>query len=92
MYLRKRIFSRGERDDQIEIVGLYLCLVRRATARRAAAFFTAMQDDVAALGVRLGTDGTQGPATLVCSVSGVDIYVQRIEAKGTMVARGVAER
>ena len=92
MYLRKRIFYRGERDDQIEIVGLYLCLVRRATSRGCAAFFTAVNDDVTALGVRLGTDGTQGPAALVCSVSRVYVYVQRIEAKGAMVARGVAER
>lgn len=92
MPLWQGILSRGERDDQIEIVGLYLCLVRGAATRGAAAFFTAMQDDVTTLGIGLGTDGAQGTAAFVGSVSRVDIHVERIEAKGAMVARGVAER
>ena len=89
--LSQRIFSRGECDDQIKVVGLYLSLVRGAATRDAAAFFTAMHKHVAALGVGLGADGAQGTAALVCSVTGIYVNVQRIKTKGAVVARGVAE-
>ena len=89
--LSQRIFSRGECDDQIKIVGLYLSLVRGAATRDAAAFFTAMHKHVAALGIGLGADGAQGTAAFVCSVAGIYVHVQGIKTKGTVIARGVAE-
>ena len=48
--------------------------------------------NVAALCVRFGFDWTEYAAAFICSVTGIDIYVKRTEAEGTMVARCVAER
>ena len=56
-----------------------------------AAFVTAVDDDVALLGVGLCLDGAENTAAGVGSVAGVDIYMQRAQAEGTMVSRGVAE-
>ena len=49
-------------------------------------------DDIPLLRVRLCLDRTENTAAVVGSVTGVDIHVQRAEAEGAVVARGVAER
>ena len=92
MPLRQRILSRSQRDDQIKIVGLYFRLVGGTATGCAAAFFTAVNNDVAALGIGLCTHGTQGSPTVVRSVAGVYVHMQRVKTKGAVVARGVAER
>ena len=63
-----------------------------AVAMDLAAFGALMNDDKSLFGVGLGTDRFHLPLTLTGAVSRIDVYVERPKAKGTVVARGVAER
>ena len=63
-----------------------------AVAMDLAAFGAAMNDDVSFAGIRLGTDRLHLPAAGVCSVTGIDVYVQRPETKRAVIARGKAQR
>ena len=92
MLVVSEIFSGSQADDQIGIVWLHLCFVRRFVARDLAAAVTAVHEDVAALGVGDGADGAKNTATGILTVSGVNVYVQRAKAKGAVIARGVAKR
>ena len=69
-------------------------VVSGAVTAELTAFGTAMDDDiaVAVLDVGLGADGLQFTAAGVGTVTGVDVNVERPEAKRAVVARGVAER
>ena len=84
--------SRGELDYKLHIVGLYLCLVCRLVSYRLAAFFAAVDDNIAALGVGKRSYRAKYSAATVLSVTGVYINVERAKAEGAMIARGVAER
>lgn len=86
------IFCRGELDDEIHIVGLNLRLVCRLVSDGLAAFFTAVNDDIALLRVGKRAYGTENAAALVGSVAGVYIDVQGGETEGAVISRGVAER
>ena len=90
--LRGLYFACGEADNQVGIVGLYLRFVGGFVARDFAATVTAVDENVATLGVGKGADGAENTATGVGAVAGENVYVQRAEAEGAMVARGVAER
>ena len=85
------IFRRGELDDEVHIVGLNLCLVRRLVSDGFAAFFAAVDDDISLFGVGHRADGAENTSTLVGSVAGIYIYVQRRETERAVVSRGVAE-
>ena len=80
------VFCRGELDDEIHIVGLDLCLVRRLVSDDLAAPLASVYDDEAFFRIGLGTYRTQDAAAGVCSVAGVNIYVQRAEAEWTMIS------
>ena len=90
--LRGLYFACGEADDKVGVVGLYLRLVGGFVARDFATTVTAVNEDIAALGVRKGADGAENTATGIGAVTGENVYVQGAEAEGAMVARGVAER
>ena len=89
--LRGLYFACGEADNQVGIVGLHLCLVGGFVARDFATTVTAVDEDVATLGVGKGADGAENAATGVGAVAGENVYVQRAEAEGAVVARGVAK-
>ena len=64
----------------------------RLVAHYGAAFVTAVDDDISALGVRLRFDRAKNSAAFVRSVTGVNIDMKRAKAEGAMVARRIAER
>ena len=66
--------------------------MRGAATRERPAFLATVHKNVAAFGVRLGADGTQGSATAVGTIPRMNVHVERVKAKGAMIARGVAER
>ena len=68
-------FSCRQLDDQVKVVGLYLCLVRRLVTHDLATLFTAVIENISALGVRLRAEGAQDPATGVCAIPGENINV-----------------
>ena len=51
-----------------------------------AAFVASVDDNVAALGIRLCLYGAQDSAAIIGSVSGIDINVERAEAKRAMIS------
>jgi hypothetical protein len=79
-------------DYQVGIVGLDLRLVGGLVPYRRAAFFASVDNNVAPFSVRLGLYGTKNAHTAVCPIPGIDVYVQRAKAEGTMISRGVTER
>ena len=62
-----------------------------ATAGKAAALVTTVQNNIALLGMRLGAIGAQNAAAGILSVTGVNIHVERAKAKRTVIARGIAK-
>ena len=84
----------GQTDEEGAVIGLNFGVVSGAVTAELAAFGTAMDDDiaVAVLDVGLGADRLQFTAAGVGTVTGVDVNVERPEAKRAVVARGVAER
>ena len=82
---------RGQRNDLSEIVGLNFHIVRRLISADLAAFFTAVNDDVAFFGIGLHLDRAQNAAAGVGAVAGVDIHVQRAKTARTVVAGAVAK-
>ena len=83
--------SRRQANEQFHAVGLILRLVRGAVAVQFAAFGTAMNDDISLACIGFDTDRLHFTATFAGSIAWVDIYVKRPQAKGTVVARGVAQ-
>ena len=63
----------------------------RATARDFTASFALMDNNEASLGIRLDLNGAKDTVAGVGSVTGVYINVERAEAEGAMIARGVSE-
>jgi len=84
-------WSRGQLNNEINIVGLHLCLVGGAVSDDGATLFATVSDDVSAAQVGLGAYGAKNTSAGILSVAGENIHVKRGKAKGTMVARGVAE-
>ena len=80
----------GQSDKQVVVVGL-AALKGGLISYHAAAFFTAVDDNISLLRIGKRLDGAENTAAIVCSVAGINIYVQRAEAEGTMVSRGVAK-
>jgi hypothetical protein len=83
--------ARGQLDQKLDAVGLYLCLVGGAVAVKLAAFCAFMDHDIALFGVGLGGDGLHKTAALACAVAGVYIEMLRPQTKGAVVSRGVAQ-
>ena len=79
-------------DNKIKIVGLDLCLVRRLVSDGLSAFLASVDYDVSLLCIRLRSCRAENSEAGICSVAGVYINVQRAEAEGAMIARGVSER
>ena len=83
---------RGETDYHIGVIGLNLCFVCRLVSYNCAAPVTAVNYDIAALGVGLCLNRAEYSAAGVCSVAGIYVNVQRTEAEWAMITRGVSER
>ena len=81
----------GQFDQQIDVIGLNLCLVRSLISADLAAFITAVNDDVTFFGIGLHLDRAQNTAAGICTVTGIDVHVQGAKATGTVVAGAVAE-
>ena len=90
--LRGLYFACGEADNQVGIVGLHLRLVGGFVARDFATTVTAVDENITALWVGECADGAENATTGVGAVTRENVYVQRAEAEGAMVARGVAKR
>ena len=86
------VFRRCKLDDEIHIVGLDLCLVRRFVSDGLAAFFAAVDDDIALLRVGHSTDWAEYSAAFVGSVAGIHVNVKRRKTEGAVISRGVSER
>ena len=87
----KRSVISGQFDNKIEVIGLDLCLVSCLVSDDGAALFTLVENYKASLCIGLGSAGAKDSAAFVRSVSGVYINVERAEAEGAMIARGVSE-
>ena len=74
------------------IVGLHFRFVCRFVAVNFAAFRAFVKDDIPLFRVCNDFDGAHYAVTFARSVAGVYVYVERAEALGAMVARGIAER
>ena len=83
--------SCGQLNDEHEVIGLDLGLVGGTATADLTAFFAFGDDDIPLLGIRLGGYGLQVAATGVGAVAGIDVHVPRPQAKGAMVAGGVAQ-
>ena len=84
----------GQGNEKRKIV-LLLAVTRvcgGAVAASLAADLAFVCDDIAAAGIRLGKDRAHRTPTGIFAVSGHNIHMERPEAKGAMVARGIAER
>ena len=79
-------------DEQIEVIGLDLCLVRRFVSDDLPASVTAVRDDKAALRVGVASKRAKKPAAGVGAVAREQVNVQRAETERAMVARAVSER
>ena len=79
-------FPRGELDYQVDIVGLYLCLVGGTATAYLAAFLAFMDDNVALFGIRLGTDRLERTAAIAKAVTGIYIDMHRPKAKRAMIS------
>jgi len=82
----------GQADQKIDIVGLNLCLVCRLISADLAAFFAAMNDDIAFFGIGFYLDRAQNTAARIRTVSGIDIHVQGAKATRTVIAGAVTQR
>ena len=71
---------------EVNIVGLYLCLVSCTVAYDRATLLTLMDYYIATFTVRLCSYRTENTLTFVLSVAGIYIYMERAEAKRTMVS------
>ena len=80
------VFCNRELDDELDVVGLNLCLVGGAVAVKLAAFCAFVDDDIALFGVGLGGDGLHKTAALACTVAGVYIEMLRPQTKGAVVS------
>ena len=79
-------------NNQIHIVGLNLCFVSSLVPYYLAAFVAAVDNYISAFSVGFGFYRAKNSAAAVSSVTRVNVYMQRREAEGTMVSRGVTER
>ena len=91
MIERSLNLSRGQANEERFIVGLDLGLVGGAVAVDLAAARALVNDDKALFGIGLGANGLHLSAAFAGTVAGVDVHVERPEAEGTVVARGVAK-
>jgi hypothetical protein len=83
--------ARRQADKQVGVVGLNFSLVGGFVARDAAAFFAFMDYDISLFRVGLDLYRAEYAAAGVRPVARVYINMERAEAKGTVVSRGVAE-
>ena len=84
------IYARGQTNKQIIVVGL-VAFHSRLVADGLTAFVASVDDDKSLFGVGQGLYGTKDALTLVGSVAGIDVHVERAEAEGTVISRGVAK-
>ena len=90
--LRKKLkykFSRSKAYQQFQIVGLDFCLVCGTVAVNFTATCAFVYDNVALFCVCYHLDRLHRRATFTGTVAGIYVDVQRPEAKGAVVARGV---
>ncbi len=83
--------TRGQLDEQIDVVGLDLGFVCGAVAADLAAFVAFVNDDVSFFGIGFHADGAENAAAGVGAVTGVDIHMKRAKAFGAMVAGAIPE-
>ena len=86
-----RLSSGGKFYQKSYVVGLILCLVRRAVSLDLTAFCAFMDDNVALFGIRLHSYRLHEPSAFVCPVSRVHVNVQGAQAKWAVVAGGISE-
>jgi hypothetical protein len=72
--------------DEIHIVGLYLCLVRRTVSDYRAAFIASVDYNVASLRIGLGAYRAQNAAAGIGTVAGVYVNVKRAKTEGAMIS------
>ena len=75
----------GQLDKQVVIVGL-IALKGSLVANGLTTLIASVNDDKALLGVGESLYGTKDSLTLVGSVTGINIYVKRAEAEGTVIS------
>ncbi len=79
-------------DEQLFAVGLILCLVRGAVTAQFSAHGASVDDHKSSACIGLYADRFHLPAALVGAIPRVDVHMQRPQAKGAMIARGIAQR
>ena len=83
--------TRCKLDNKVGVVGLDPCLVRRLVSYDLSALVASVYDYITALRIGECSYGAEYSAAFVCSITGVDIHVQRAKAERTMVSRGIAK-
>ena len=86
-----RSSSCGKFYQKSYVVGLILCLVRRAVALDLTALGAFVDDNVALFGIGLHANRLHKAAAFVCPVAGIYVNVQGAQAKWTVVAGGISE-
>jgi len=86
------LLAGGQLYYQPDVVGLNLCVMCGAAAPESAAFYAAVYDYIPLFRVGQGTDRLHQPAAATGAVAGEVVDMQRPEAKGAVIPRGVAER
>jgi len=84
--------SCGKSYDKIDVVGLAFCFMSGAVSYHAPTLIASVDDDISALGIRLGAYGAKYSAAGVCPVAGVYVNVQRAKAEWAVITRRIAER
>lgn len=80
----------GKSDEQVVVVTL-LTLEGSLVTHRLSAFVAAVDDDKSLLGVGESLYGTKNTLAVVGSVTGIYIHVERAEAEGAVISRGVSK-
>ena len=73
-------------NNKVKVVGLNPCLVSGAISYHGAAFLASVNYYIASLGIRLGACGAKYTAACICSVTWVNIHVERAKAKGAVIS------
>jgi hypothetical protein len=79
-------FPRGELDYQVDIVGLYLCLVGGTATAYLTAFLAFMYNYVALFCIGLGAYRFKRAAAFAQAVARIYIYMHRPKAKRAMIS------
>lgn len=82
--------SRGEADEETEVVGLYLCLMGGAIAAKLTAFGALVDDDKAFSRIGLHAQGHHFSTAFRGAVAGIDVQMERPQAEGAMISGAIA--